>query len=204
MAGPVFPDVPKVPGVPAVARSLVNPGTATEPQLTQDSITVAATAKNQWGVYSTAGALVLDPDSIEAIGYDAESRVADYPIENGKFESYDKVTLPFANRVIMTKGGTLTQRQAFIRDVENIRTNLELYSIVTPEWTYLGVNITRVSVDRSREQGGGILRVELQLQEIRQNATASFSQTRDPASADPVSNGSVQAQASQADTAGVQ
>lgn len=198
MAGPVFPDVPKVPGVPAVARSLLNPGTATEQQLSQDSITVTAAAKNQWGIYTTAGALALEPDSISAIGYDAESRVADYPIEEGGFESYDKVALPFQNRVVMTKGGTLEQRRAFLKAVEELRGDLELYNVVTPEWTYLNVNIVRVGVDRNREQGAGLITVEVQLQEIRQNATASFSQTRDPASADPVSNGSVQAAATDA------
>nr|DAL40966.1 MAG TPA_asm: hypothetical protein [Caudoviricetes sp.] len=204
MAGPVFPDVPKVPGVPAVARSLVNPGTATEPQLTQDSITVTATAKNEWGVYTASGALALEPDSISAIGYDAEYRVADFPIEEGGFETYDKVALPFQNRVVMTKGGTLEQRRTFLRAVEELRGDLELYNVVTPEWTYLNVNIVRTSLDRSRENGSGLITVELQLQEIRQNATASFTQTRDPASASPVSNGSVQPQPSPATTSGVQ
>lgn len=204
MAGPVFPDVPKVPGVPAVARGLLNPGTATEPKLTEDSITVTATAKNQWGVYTTAGSLALDPDTIAAVGYDAEYRVAEYPIEEGGFESYDKVALPFQNRVIMSKGGTLEQRRTFLKAVEELRGDLELYNVVTPEWTYLNVNIVRVGIDRSREQGAGLITVELQLQEIRQNATSSFSSTRDPASADPVSNGSVQAQASAADTGAVQ
>lgn len=204
MAGPVFPDVPKVPGVPAVARSLLNPGTATEPQLTQDSITVTATAKNEWGVYTAAGALALEPDSITAIGYDAEYRVADYPIEEGGFETYDKVALPFQNRVVMTKGGTLEQRRTFLRAVEELRGDLELYNVVTPEWTYLNVNIVRTSLDRSRENGSGLITVELQLQEIRQNAAASFTQTRDPASASPVSNGSVQPQPSPATTSGVQ
>jgi hypothetical protein len=204
MAGPVFPDVPKAPGVPAVARSVLNSGTETEPQLTQDSITVTAIAKNQWGVYTAAGALALDPDTIAAVGYDAEYRVAEYPIEEGGFESYDKVALPFQNRVIMSKGGTLEQRRAFLKAVEEIRGDLELYNVVTPEWTYLNVNIVRVGIDRSREQGAGLITVELQLQEIRQNVTASFSATRDPASADPVSNGSVQPQTTTTDTAGVQ
>lgn len=204
MAGPVFPDVPKVPGVPAVARSALNPGTATEPKLTQDSITVTATAKNQWGIYTVAGALALDPDTIAAVGYDAEYRVAEYPIEEGGFESYDKVALPFQNRVIMSKGGTLEQRRAFLKAVEELRGDLELYNVVTPEWTYLNVNIVRVGIDRSREQGAGLITVELQLQEIRQNASASFSQTRDPASADPASNGSVQPKATTSATGAVQ
>lgn len=203
MAGPVFPDVPKAPGVPAVARDAANSVATTEDQLSSDSITVTATAAGQWGIYTVAGALALDPDTIEAVGYDAESRLADYPIEEGGFETYDKVALPFQNRVVMTKGGTLNQRRAFVKAVEEMRGDLELYNVVTPEWTYLNVNVARVSLDRAREQGGGLVRVELQLQEIRQNATASFSQTRDPASADSVSNGSVQAAITEVSTEGV-
>ncbi|HQS69802.1 MAG TPA: hypothetical protein PLM58_09235 [Novosphingobium sp.] len=204
MAGPVFPDVPKVPGVPAVARSALNPGTATEPQITQDSITVTATARNQWGIYTTAGALALDPDTIEAVGYDAEYRVADYPIEEGGFETYDKVALPFHNRVIMSKGGTLEQRRAFVKAVEELRGDLELYNVVTPEWTFLNVNIVRIGIDRNREQGAGLITVELQLQEIRQNVSASFSATREPASASPASKGSVQPKPNAPATTGVQ
>lgn len=204
MAGPLFPDVPKVPGVPAVARGVLNPGTATEPKLTQDSITVTAAAKNQWGIYTKAGAIAVEPDSIAAIGYDAEYRVADYPIEEGGFETYDKVALPFQNRVVMTKGGTLEQRRAFLRSIDEIRSDLELYNVVTPEWTFLDVNVVRVGIDRSRENGAGLITVELQLQEIRQSVTASFSQTRDPASTDTVNVGSVQPKQIEADTSGVQ
>lgn len=204
MAGPVFPDVPKVPGVPAVARGILNPGTATEPKLTQDSITVTAAAKNQWGVYTKAGAKAVEPDSISAIGYDAEYRVADYPIEEGGFETYDKVALPFQNRVVMTKGGTLEQRRAFLRSIDEIRSDLELYNVVTPEWTFLDVNVVRIGIDRNRENGAGLITVELQLQEVRQNVTASFSKTRDPASSETFNTGSIQPKASDANMAGVQ
>lgn len=193
MAGPVYPDVPKEKGVPQVKRSVDNPGTATQDQLASDSITVTATARNQWGVYTAGNVLALKPDNIVALGYSAEHRVADYPIEEGGFETYDKVALPFDIRVIMTKGGAVEDRREFLNAVDNLRGDTELYNVVTPERAYLNCNFTRVSVDRSREQGAGLVTVELHLREIRQSATATFSKTADPASADTASKGSVQA-----------
>lgn len=204
MAGPDFPNVPASSGVPAVQRGTENPATeGEEEQLSSDSITVTATAKGQWGIYTLAGALVVHSDSIVAIGYDAEHRIANYPIQEGAFESYDKVALPFDVRVVMSKGGNLTQRAAFIKEIEEIRGDTQIYNVVTPERSYLNVNVTRVTIDRSREQGAGLITAEMHLVEIRQNATATFSANKEPASADPVSNGHVQPSSSAVDTSGV-
>ncbi|MBF5091277.1 hypothetical protein F1640_14910 [Novosphingobium sp. NBM11] len=204
MAGPEFPNVPATPGVPTVQRGDENPPTeGEESQLSSDSITVTATAKNQWGIYTLGGALVVHADSVVAIGYDAEHRIATYPLQEGAFETYDKVALPFDVRVVMSKGGNLTQRAAFIREIEEIRGDIEIYNVVTPERAYLNVNVSRVTIDRSREQGAGLITAEVHLVEIRQNATATFTTTKSPASADPVSNGHVQPSTSTVDTSGV-
>lgn len=192
MSGPVFPDVPDVPGVPAVNR-IAGAVSAAEPRLSSDAIVVTATAQNQWGIYTSGGAKALEADSIMAIGFDAESRIADFPIEEGNFESYDKVALPFNARVIMTKGGSVSDRRDFQAKLEEIRADLNLYSVITPERTYLNANITRVSFDRSREQGSNLLTVEIVLQEIRQNVTTSFTASKSPSGADATSNGAVQA-----------
>lgn len=193
MAGPIFPNVPIATGVPQVLRDASNPGSDTVDQLTSDAITVSASPVDTWGIYDDGAAKVLDPDTIMAFGYDAESRIADFPIEEGGFETYDKVALPFDTRVVMTKGGSVDDRRAFLNKVDDLRSDMKLYRVVTPERTYLNVNFTRVSIDRSREQGANMITVELHLREIRQNVTATFSNSKDPASADVKSNGSVQA-----------
>lgn len=203
MAGPIFPNVPSVPGVPSVQRSLTNPGTDTVPKATADSITVTATAKEQWGIYTSAGAKALTVDSVLSIGYDAEHVISDFPIEKGGFESYNKVARPIESRVVITKGGALEERRAFLSKLEDLRGDLNLYNVVTPERAYLDVNFTRVTIDRSREQGAGLITAEISLREIRQSAKATFSKTKEPASADPVSNGHVQPSASAVDTSGV-
>lgn len=204
MAGPEYPDVPKADGVPAVKRSAENPGTGTQEQLTSDEITVAGYDDYEWGIYKVGSKqLALEPDNVVSVGYDAEYRLADYPLEEGGFETYDKVALPFMNRIVLTKGGTREERSAFCAAIEAIRPDTELYSVVTPEQIFINVNIARVTIDRSLEAGAGMVRAEIVLQEIRQTASSSFSNTRDAASADAVNNGSNQPKASTAATSDV-
>lgn len=193
-----LPDVPNTPGVPAVNRA-AGATTATEPKLQADSILVTGAAKDQWGIYTSDGAKVLDADSVMSIGFEAESRVADFPVEQGGFESYDKVALPFGARVVMTKGGSLADRRDFVAKLDEVRTDLNLYNVITPERTYLGANITRVSIDRSREQGANLITAEVILQEIRQTVIATFTASQQPSGADTRNNGIVQAKP--ADTA---
>jgi hypothetical protein len=191
IGGPIYPDVPDAAGVPAVRR-LTASTVAPEPALASDSIEVIGTAKNQWGIYTKDNAKVLDADSVVSVSYDAEYRIADFPIEEGGFESYDKVALPYQARVVLSKGGTIADRRAFLAALEEVRADLNLYNVVTPERTYLNANIARVSIDRSREQGANLITAEIILQEIRENAAATFTASQ-PSAADVVSNGPVQA-----------
>lgn len=193
MAAIDYPNVPTTAGVPPVKRDVSNPGTESEPPLDGDSDAITVNGLSDWGVYKD-GELVLEPDTIVAFSYDAEHRVADFPIEEGGFESYDKVALPYDARVVMTKGGGIDDRRAFLAAVEELRGDTELYSVATPEWTYSNANFVRVSVNRTREQGANLITVELFLREIRENATATFSNSKEPASEDTKSDGAVQAQ----------
>jgi hypothetical protein len=191
MAGPQFPDVPMAPGVPSVQRSIQNRGADTQTALPANQITATA-GVNRWGIYTKGGVKALDPDSVSAINYSFEYHVADFPIEAGGFESYDKVAMPFDAMVIMTKGGKLADRRAFLSALEDIKGDRELYNVVTPERTYLNVNIVGARIDRTREQGAGLISVEVRLREIRENVTTAFSSTQDAASADVKNDGAVQ------------
>lgn len=204
MAGPEYPDVPRAEGVPDVKRSAENPGTGEQQRLTSDEIEVVGYDDYEWGIYKAGTKeLALAADSVASVGYDAEYRIADYPIEEGGFESYDKVAMPFLNRVVLIKGGTREDRRAFCSTLEDIRGDTELYSVVTPDQVFLNVNIGRVIIDRSIDAGAGLVRAEIVMQEIRQEASSQFSNTRDPAGADTVSNGSSLSEPSTADTGAV-
>ncbi len=192
MPAPTYPNVPVTQGVPPVPRDASNSASGDEPLLTRDADAIDRLAATQWGIFTQGGGNVLTPDNIAAVGYSAEYRHADYPLEGGGFESYNKVATPFSNRVMMTKGGRLSERQSFLATLESIRGDLNLYNVVTPERVYLNVNIERVTLDRNASNGATLLGVEVLMREIRQTATAAFSSSQSPSGADAVNNGSVQ------------
>lgn len=182
-------------GIPALLGQVTN--------VVNDIALVAADALNilnlfagpQWGI-GLNGNFVLFPDSILSLDNRNEWKIPNYPMEQGSFESYNKVTMPYVNRVVMTKGGTVAQRSAFLSTLDIIANSTDLYDIVTPEVIYSGVNVTGYSMQRTATNGVGLLTVEVLFEEIRVTATAAFQNTAQPSGANPVSTGSVQAQPS--------
>lgn len=190
-----FPNVPFAAGVPPVPRDPARSPSSDETRLTRDSQAIDRLAASQWGIFDDNGANVLTPDNIVSVGYSSEFRISDYPLQGGKFESYDKVATPAQNRVVLTKGGTLNERQIFLTKLDTIRDDRRLYSVLTPERAYFDVNVERVTLERDTTKGAGLLTVEIVLREIRQTATAAFSSSQTPSGADEVNDGSVQPKA---------
>lgn len=207
MADPNFPNVPLAPGVPPVNRLQPFIQTAA-PKLTKDADGIGQGGSVIWGIYGQKGGLALKPDSLAAFEFQREYRIAEYPLEEGSFESYNKVTLPYDIRVIMTKGGSLAERKDFLETVDSVVASLDLYTIVTPERVFSNANLTRQDYRREAESGVSLLTVELHATEIRTQASVQFvatapgdlsggnrnpGDTHAPSGANPRSNGSVQA-----------
>lgn len=205
MANPVYPNVPRFPGVPPVNR--IDPeNEPTLEALTKDAPELKGSSGTPaWGIFK-GGTLVLEPDSIVAVDYQREFRIADYPIEEGGFESYNKVATPYDIRVTVTKGGKLAERQQFLDTIDGLLQSLELYTIVTPDRSYPGGNIARADYSRKAANGAGMLTVDLHVQEVRGKVSVQFSgptaiappaaasgTTHAPSGANPTNNGSVQA-----------
>lgn len=195
---PKFPNVPKMPGVPQVARSNLFPA-APAPiiglGLALGKLWQSIFAQPQWGIYKAnpqqaeevdgvetvdvvaQRVAVVKPDSFGEFGYRAEWAIPDFPIEDGAFANYDKVVQPYEIMVRMIKGGTKEARKKFLDSIEEIAKSLDLFDIVTPERTYLNVNITRFEVTRRGPRGAYLLaEVDLYFREIR-TVTASYSTT---------------------------
>lgn len=146
--------------------------------------------------------------------------VSNYPQEQGAFQSYNKVTLPFDVRVKLACGGPTAARQAFLQTVFAIAGNqppgaaglatallgsgvpnpasapltssLPLFSVVTPELTYTSVTCVHVGFSRMAEKGATLIVADLWFQEISVTAVAAFQNTKSPANAGPVANGNIQ------------
>ncbi len=189
----MYVDVPRVPGVPQVQRA---PGFQDDPPelLNQDTVdTFGSPPAQQWGLFQN-GSSVITADSVVAIDYKQEWDISDYPVEQGAFQSYNKVNTPFKSRVRFATGGSQEDRTALLNSIDAIAGNTELYDLVTPEIIKEGVNIEHYDYERAAANGVGLIMVDVFVLEIRNTATAAFSNTKAPSGASPVSNGIVQSQ----------
>lgn len=195
MADPLFPNVPFAPGVPPVNRSPLFPADdQDEPQLTSSGKETNADAAKQWGLFTQDGQPAAPADNVIAVEVALEARISDYPVEKGGFGSYNKVQVPFDIRLVMSRGGSVEDRQDFLKAVQDAWQSTDLFNVVTPECVYLDVNVVTVRETRAADRGMGLLTLEIGLRKVRQTAKLVFSQTQDPASADAVNDGSVQTQ----------
>lgn len=194
---------------PNGAPTLLNPPAATPTPAVvqlQDVHIVGNKIDAVWGIYrSDTNTLLVRPDTILAFDYRREWRVADFPMEEGAFESYNKVAVPFDVRLRMTKGSTkpnpnavgpdvdsVTGRRDFLKRLENAAASLDLYDVVTPEASYYGVNIVSVDYRRETSSGVSLLTVDVGLRQIRLTAISKVIATQTPSGAPAVNNGTVQ------------
>ncbi|AMM14249.1 hypothetical protein AX768_09220 [Burkholderia sp. PAMC 28687] len=217
---PQFPNVPNVPGVPALVRTVGAPVLASvNSALISVGLGQFALGLSQpvWGIFDANNDPIAVSDSVGALEFGSDSHISNAPMEQGAFQSYNKVQLPFEARVRLHCGGAIEKRQAFLQAIELASKSTDLYSIVTPEASYFQANVAGYRYRRETRNGATLLTVEVALSQIREATAAQFSNTgesattgsgapvafgsssslpasqvQNPASADPISLGQVQ------------
>lgn len=187
---PGFPNVPNVPGVPPLLR---------DPNVASASLTLLVTdlvrflvsgGAPQWGVFKDGAPVVLC-ESVLSVDYRQDWRLATFPIEEGGFETYDKVSMPFDVRVRFAAGGSPQARQDLIDTAKAIAGDLLSYDVATPEEIFQGMNVMHVDYSRRAERGVGLVTLDMWLNEIRTTAAAQFTTTKAPNAAGTVHGGTV-------------
>lgn len=182
--------VPNVPGVPPIIRTAIAPLITL---LTADTfLSFGTNLRPTWGIYKD-GQPIIPADTAAAFNFRREWAVADYPIEQGGFKSYDKVDLPFEPRVTLVTGGQLENRQAFLSAIDRLAKTLDLVDVVTPEIVYSSVNIQHYDYRRTSRNGVGLLAVDVWLLEIRISGQ-SGQNVKDANAASQTSDGNVSTQ----------
>ena len=133
----------------------------------------------RWGIFKD-GAPALQYRTILKFDYRRDFAIADYPVEEGGFQSYDKVQLPFDVRLTLASGSSEEERQALIESVDEEAASLDLLDVVTPEKTYTSCNISHHDFRRTAGNGVGMVAVDVWFVEIRATAAATFSDTKTP------------------------
>lgn len=189
--------LPKIPGAPALLRPPPALSGAFA-KLNTASLLVADASiikqlfnKPQWGVFKDSKAIAA-ADSVLSFEYRQDTKVSDYPLEKGAFQSYNKVSTPFDARVQLTKGGTEADRSAFLSAIEAATASLDLFDVVTPEKVYKSANLQRFDYRRTANSGVGLITVDLWLIEVRETVAAGFALAKNPSGFAPVNGGTVQ------------
>lgn len=181
--------IPDVEGVPPLLNNF--PPAAPALLLADAVLSSEFSAAQGWGVY-LGGVPVVEFKSFLGIDFRQGWAISDYPVENGAFESYDKVDLPYDARVRFASGGSAQERTALLESVHSIAETLQFYDVVTPEVVYLNCNVQHYDYRRSNTNGAGMITIELWLLEIRV-VPKRGADVRFPNLASPLSDGFVQA-----------
>lgn len=190
IAIPTNPDVPAAPGVPPLLRNITTVADKVI-ILGADAAQLAGLfGPPQWGIFTSGYQPVILGDSVISVDLRKEYRISDYPIEGGAFATYNKVETPGDIRISFATSGTgdlvsvfdaggavgsvlsgnnpsAASRSAFLASLAVAASRLDLFTVITPEATYLGYNIIHYDYRRQAREGASMIVVDVWCQEVR-------------------------------------
>lgn len=184
----VFPIVPIAPGVPPLPRA-AGVAVAAVQLVVGDALSLfAGLGDPDWGLFFN-GLPVVTAESVISFDFRKGFSISNFPIENGGFESYNKVQRPFDVRLRFSTGGTLAERQALLDSIDEAVESLDLMDAVTPEATYQNVNPIHYDYRRSAMNGVGLLVVDVFCEQVRVAASTSFTSSKSSTGTVPTADG---------------
>lgn len=182
--------VPFLPGVPALLSFADDDFISL---LVDDGLNIYSTSfPSQWGIFLD-GAPIITADTIASFNYKQEWSIADYPVEEGAFATYDKVQIPFDARFRFVAGGSEDNRISLLESIDAAASDkTSLYDVVTPEKVYPSVTISHYDYARTAVNGVGMIQVDVWCFNVVTLTDDSLS-SQSPSAASPTNDGTVNA-----------
>lgn len=160
-----------IPGLPALAADVIINAVQL---LTVDVLSIlGAQNSQQWGLFQN-GEPVVTADNVVAFDFRQDRRISNYPVEEGAFESYNKVPVPFDVRLTFSTGGSVAKRQEMINSIDAIIDSTDVFDGVTPEKVYTSINPVHQSMRRTGRSGAGLVVIDVYCQQIRVTTSQQF------------------------------
>ncbi len=125
-------------------------------------------ALGQWSLNNASGERVVEFTSVLSMDLRDEYNVVTGPVEEGSFASYNKVASPLEIDCSLGIEGDDATLGTALDALNDLAAGTELVSLVTPDTEYSSLNLHSVSYRRTREDGLGVLWLDLKLIEVRQ------------------------------------
>ena len=164
-----------IPGLPALAAGVV---IDTVQLITADVLSLLGGSSGpQWGLFLN-GAPAVIADNVVSFEFKQDFRTSNFPVEEGSFETYNKVQVPYDVRLQFSTGGSVADRQTLIQSVDAVIASTDLFDSVTPEKVYQSINPVHQSIRRTSRNGVGLLVIDVYCQQIRVTATQQFTNSQ--------------------------
>lgn len=153
------------------------------------------------GPIQQLAALLGGPNLIPSIAstvefhYSQDWNLPNYRQENGAFQSYNKVTLPFDVKMRLAANGSVSLRRAFLESVRAIGGSTKLFDVVTPELVFSSCNVEHVTWERRHDKGVELIVADIWFKEIAVVGATAFTNTQQPGNQQAQSTGFQQPQA---------
>lgn len=146
-----------------------------------------------WGLYDAEGNAIAEFTRFYSFDRTGESRITEYPVEEGAFASANKVNSSATIRVALAKDGNWPEISAAIDAIEAARLGTALLTVTTPFKTYAGYNLVRFDYGHKDDISAYTLAASLNLQEVRSRpaayTTMPAGRVKDPSAASTVERG---------------
>lgn len=131
----------------------------------------------QWTVLDLSGEKAFDFDSFSRLNLKSESKVMQAAVEGGGFVMYNKLNTPLELQCVLIKKGFPSDLQAYVDSLLEYGDNTDLVSIVTPDREYQNMNLTKVAITRTADNGVDVIVAECSFIEVRQ-VTVEYTSAR--------------------------
>ena len=107
-------------------------------------------------------------DSFYDFDFNAENAIANYPLEQGQFVTYNKQRNPFNISLTLIKSGlTLPyEKKRFVDALKKYSNNALLIDVITPHGSYLNCTLSGLSFKNSPDENNDIIMAKVNIKEV--------------------------------------
>ena len=116
---------------------------------------------------------LLSFNSLLELNVESGGAVPSQKLEQGSFAAYNKTEEPLKITAAIAFEGTVDELQDALGALNLLKTETKKFSVITPEFEYVGMTLESFSYARKREEGRGVLYAQLNLVEVREVETAT-------------------------------
>ena len=116
---------------------------------------------------------VVSFNSLLELNIESGGTVAAQALEQGSFAAYNKVQEPLKIAAAIAIEGDSAALQDALGTINLLKEDTTIFSVITPEFEYVNMTLQSFSYARKREEGRGVLYVQMDLVEVREVETAT-------------------------------